>query len=110
MRWERGRRSKNVIDRRGSSPRRRRGKTMGGGLGMVVLVLVALYFGVDPRMVMDMGGGLDSPGPTTQEQAPRSAAENELADFVTVILADTEDVWHEIFRENGWQYLSLIHI
>ena len=54
MRWERGRRSKNVIDRRGSSPRRRRGRTMGSGLGMVVLVLVALYFGVDPRMVMDM--------------------------------------------------------
>ena len=104
MRWERGRRSTNVIDRRGSSPRRRGGRMMGGGLGMVVLVLVARYFGVDPRMVVDMGGRLSTPGTTIQQQAPRSAAENELADFVTVILADTEDVWHDIFRQNGWQY------
>ena len=104
MRWERGRRSKNVIDRRGSAPRRRGGKMMGGGLGMLVLLLVALFFGVDPRMVMDMGGGISPPAGTPTQQAPRSTQENELAEFVKVILADTEDVWHGIFQQNGWQY------
>ena len=59
MRWQRGRRSRNVEVRRG---RRRRGGVVGGGIGTIVIVLVALYFGVDPTMLLQ---GLESTGLST---------------------------------------------
>ena len=99
MRWQKGRRSGNVIDRRGS-PRRR--KAAGGGLGLLAIAVVAMLFGVDPRLVLEIGSQLDS-GPV-QQSAPRSAEEDRLAEFVQVILADTEDTWHELFRQRGQQY------
>jgi predicted metalloprotease len=68
MRWQKGRRSGNVIDRRGS-PRRR--KAAGGGLGLLAIAVVAMLFGVDPRLVLEIGSQLDS-GPV-QQSAPRSA-------------------------------------
>lgn len=100
MRWESGRRSDNVEDRRGI--RISRG-VAGGGLGTIVLVLVALYLGVDPSTVMDIiptGGGTS----VEQPAEPRPAAENVLADFVSVVLADTEDAWGAIFRAGGRVY------
>jgi predicted metalloprotease len=99
MRWQKGRRSGNVLDRRGSSKGR---KAAGGGLGIIVIALVAMFFGIDPRMVMEIGGGLD--GGTTQQSIPRSAEENKLAEFVQVILADTEDTWNTIFKQRGGEY------
>ncbi|HEY6000824.1 MAG TPA: neutral zinc metallopeptidase [bacterium] len=100
MRWESGRRSDNVEDRRGL----RIGRGIaGGGLGTIVIVLVALYLGVDPSTIVNMvptGGGTA----VEQRAEPRPAAENALAEFVSVVLASTEDTWGAVFREGGRSY------
>ena len=90
MRWTTGRRSTNIEDRRG------RGVpvAVGGGLGTIVLLLLALYFGVDPSIVLQG----DTPSAPVQEEATSSSpGADPLRDFVSVVLADTEDVWREIF-------------
>jgi predicted metalloprotease len=103
MRWEKGRRSSNVEDRRGM--RVSRGKTMGGGIGTLIIVLVALYFGVDPSIILQQAPtGLD---PTVQTRpAARSPEEEQLAEFVSVVLADTEDTWHALFQDSGQTYVE----
>jgi len=100
MRIEDGRESSNVEDRRGGG----RSFGVGGrsiGIGTVLLALVAMYFGVDPSVVLQ---GTTS-GPT-QEQGPAKAppADDSAARFVSQVLADTEDTWRELFRRNGMQY------
>lgn len=101
MRWRGGRRSAHVEDRRGMRVSRR---ATGGGLGVIVVVLVALYFGVDPSIFLNQGaltgGGTAGPG-LSRSPTP---AEDELADFVSVVLADTEDTWGELFRDMGRSY------
>ncbi|MBK8978265.1 MAG: neutral zinc metallopeptidase [Planctomycetes bacterium] len=88
MRWERARRSENVEDRRGARPRR--GAALGGG-GLLVVVL-ALVFGIDPGMLRGLGSdGGAATGDETQYRA--SPEEQQLADFVSHVLGDTEDVW-----------------
>jgi len=99
MRWERGRRSDNIEDRRGMrvSPR-----VAGGGLGVIVLVLVAMFLGVDPRMLTQMMPAEQS---VSQQQAEgQTARRDPLEDFVSVVLADTEDVWSDLFQRGGEQY------
>ena len=101
MRWGDGRRSDNVEDRRGMPGP---GRMIGGGLGTVLLVLVALYFGVDPSIIFNQGG---LPLPDTQESAaPHSASpeEQRQADFVSVVLGDTEDTWRALFKRSGQEY------
>lgn len=100
MRWQKGRRSKNVLDRRGAS---RGKKVAGGGIGMIAIALIAMFFGVDPRMVMEIGGGLGG-GNSAQQPAQRSPEEDKLAEFVQVVLADTEDTWNQAFEQRGMQY------
>lgn len=101
MRWKSGRRSQNVEDRRGLRISRR--GIAGGGIGTVVFVLVALYLGVDPGVILQgLPPGEMSP-PSRQQYQP-SPREQELADFTSVMLADTEDTWHEIFRRSGEKY------
>ncbi len=99
MKWRRGRRSQNVEDRRGT--RISRG-AKGGGLGVIVVVLVAMYFGVDPSIVLQSVGGTGR-GVAEAPHQP-SSAEQELADFVSVVLADTEDTWRELFGQAGGRY------
>lgn len=77
------------------------GRTGGGGLSTII-ILVILFFGlraigIDPLDVMVEP---QSGGQTTQ----RSAASDEMSRFVSVVLAETEDVWHEIFRSQGATY------
>lgn len=73
----------------------------GGGIGLVVVVLAALYFGIDPAVLLQ-GGPVGTVDQGTSR--PLSAEENELADFVSVVLADTEDSWNAIFAANGGRY------
>ena len=102
MRWESGRRSDNVEDRRGM---RVPGGIAGGGIGIVVIALVAMFFGVDPRLILEGAGQLGGT-PVQEQAAPPDPAQDRLKDFVSVVLADTEDTWTEIFRRGGSQYAA----
>lgn len=97
MRWRGRRASANVEDRRFSG----KGGLVTGGIGTVLLVLALMYMGVDPQVLME-SGVIDQGG--TRDPAAISPAEQEAAEFVSVILADTEDVWHELFRQQGDEY------
>jgi hypothetical protein len=99
MRWKGGRRSTNVQDRRGAPVGR--GMKLGGGTILIALVAM-LLLGQNPLSLLEqlMGGAVQQPA----SQAPRAAGEDEAADFVSVILASTEDVWGEIFAQSGQQY------
>lgn len=101
MRWKTGRRSSNVEDRRG---RRVPGGAKGGGIGIILLALVGMYFGIDPSVILN--SNLLNEGGTSTQQTERVAnpAEDRLADFTSVVLADTEDTWDAIFREGGGVY------
>src|SRR5882762_6726942 len=97
MRWTGGRRSDNIEDRRGMG-----GGTLiaGGGIGSVVLVLLALFFGFDPGAILQT----DQPGVSTTQAPSGSPAHDDEREFVSVVLADTEDTWHELFQKMGRQY------
>src|SRR5262249_37648544 len=91
MRWQVGRGSDNIEDQRGAPLGR--GAAVGGGIGTLVLVLLAMYFGVDPSVILqstDPGGSTSAP---RVQQQQRAAGDAQLKDFVSVILADTEDTW-----------------
>ena len=99
MKWQGGRRSRNIEDRRGA----RSPKLLGGGIGTIALVLVALYFGIDPAPLLQQtqSGAASSTGtrPTAQD------LENDpLADMVSVVIADTEAVWRALFAAQGRRY------
>jgi predicted metalloprotease len=100
MRWLGERQSDNVEDRRGLSG----GKmAVGGGLGTLVIIVIALLLGADPqRLFEQLPNGASPPG--VQSSRPASANEEELKQFVSVVLAKTEDVWQEVFQKNGRQY------
>ncbi len=100
MRWRAGRRSSNIEDRRGVRLSR---KAKGGGIGVLLIALVAMYFGIDPSFILQQNAETSRTSVEQTEYVP-TAAENELADFVSVVLADTEDTWGTIFREGGGQY------
>ncbi|MDT7688120.1 MAG: uncharacterized protein QOJ70_2761 [Acidobacteriota bacterium] len=99
------RESGNVEDRRGIG---RGGLAVGGGLGTVVIVVLALLFGVDPSQLLNGGGGTDpngQPAPVSRPGGPAGQQqEDEESRFVKRVLATTEDVWSEIFQRNGSQY------
>ena len=104
MRWQDQRRSNNVDDRRGS---RISGPVKGGGIGLLLLALVGMYFGIDPSTIMNIGGAVQQQtGAGKQQTGPvqENAVERERRDFVSVVLADTEDNWNAIFRRSNKQY------
>lgn len=100
MRWRDRRQSDNIEDRRGMTG----GKVaIGGGLGTIVILLVALLFGADPRQLLEQLPAGD-PSAGTQTARPVNPEEEELKQFTAVVLAETEDVWNEVLRQNGRQY------
>jgi predicted metalloprotease len=102
MRLEDGRESGNVEDRRGIG--RRPGRIVaGGGIGTVVLVVLALLLGVDPGVILS--GGAPAPPAMEREALPgRPAGDDAAARFVARVLAETEDVWNPVFASIGRNY------
>lgn len=77
---------------------------MGGGMG-ILLLLVVILLGGDPIQLLGMLGGSGPPAQQQTRQQPQSPpAFDEEAQFVSSVLADTEDTWHSIFRHAGYQY------
>lgn len=108
MRLDNGRQSDNVEDRRGDAGGSPSFIGRGSiGIGTIVLALVAMYFGVDPRVVLNMASGV-APTTTSAPQGPAHAppADDAQAKFVSTVLADTEDTWSELFRNAGGQYVD----
>jgi uncharacterized protein len=102
MRWRDGRRSDNVEDQRGRGVSR---GVIGGGIGLIIIVAIGLLSGADPLTILsavigESGGSFDGLTPP----ATLTAADNESADFVSVVLADTEDTWLVIFQQQGRIY------
>ncbi len=103
MRWKSGRRSGNVEDRRGMTPQ----KAVGGGLGILVIAIIAMLFGVDPTEILNMLNDTQvqqNQSETSTSQTRQAAPKDELSDFISVVLADTEDTWHELFRQMDRTY------
>jgi predicted metalloprotease len=131
MLWRGGRRSDNVEDERGAGGGigggiggggfrgggfGGGGLRIGGGLGLVAVVVIALLFGVDPSALLQdlSNGGGDTSNQSAPDTSPQRSDQaqldgnggntDEMKDFVSSVLASTEDTWSEIFQQNGRQY------
>ena len=103
MKWQGNRESNNIEDRRASGGSRRVGGR-GIGLGTIVIALIGGWlFGINPLTLLSMLGG-GAPISQQEQVAPPSPADDQLARFVSVVLADTEDVWTELFARSGATY------
>ena len=97
MRWIGRRQSTNVEDRRSSAPK----KVVGGGCGTIIIILIIWMLGGNPlEFLSNTQVGEQSSVASYQG----TAQENELAQFVSVVLGDTEDVWNLLFRQAGKRY------
>lgn len=101
MRWKSGRRSDNVEDRRGQRAPMGRGIKIGGGTAIIAL-LFALLLGQDPTGILQQM----NQGQSAQVPTQANAAQDEAAEFVSVVLADTEDTWNQLFRAAGSRYIE----
>ena len=100
MRLDDERESSNVEDRRGSSG----GMHLGGksiGIGTIVMALVAMYFGVDPSLVMNIGQGMSQNEAVEAKPIPKDDPD---AVFVAKVLGSTETTWDKIFQSAGQRY------
>ncbi len=99
MRWRTGRRSSNIEDRRSGVG----GPAKVGGMGLIVMLLVAWLMGADVMQLLGMAGSnlIGGAGMGTSEQ---TAAQQEDAEFVSAVVAQTEDVWNPLFAAAGGKY------
>lgn len=105
MKWEGNRQSKNVEDRRSSGG----APVLGGrniGIGTIVVALLGGWLlGVNPLTLLGvLSGGGEAPVAQRQGPAPGPAANDTMGQFVSTVLADTEDVWGKLFRQEGATY------
>jgi predicted metalloprotease len=112
MRWRGRRGSSNIEDRRGGAggsggfgipgggmrvPGRGASRAGFGGIGfLIIIVVVSMLLGVNPLTLIE---GMDDGVPTQQSPAPAPPQNDEMAQFVSVVLADTEDTWSKVFRK-----------
>ncbi len=96
MKWQGRQGSGNVEDRRGMSPRR---MVAGGGIGTIIILLIVLLLGGDPSQLLE-----SLPMTSGTEQVTTSVEEDQMAQFVSVVLKDTETVWGKIFDESNSTY------
>ncbi|HEY2786859.1 MAG TPA: neutral zinc metallopeptidase [Fimbriiglobus sp.] len=97
MEWEGKETSDNVEDTRGM---KRTGLIAGGGIGAIVIGLLAAYFGIDPKQAQQLANGLAGQGRGGQEQA---AIDDKTSEFSKTIMGMTEKVWTEEFKKNGYR-------
>ena len=100
------RESGNVEDRRGMGFGRG-GMAVGGGCGTLIVIILALIFGVDPSQFLSGGGPAEGPPPAERPGgAPgqQQQQSDEDSRFIRKVLTTTEDVWNDIFRRNGSDY------
>lgn len=97
MKWQGRRGSNNIEDRRASGGTRRAGGV--GGVGAIVLLLAGWYFGVDVSGFIGDGGGAVG----SSQQTEMTPQDEQAAEFVSVTLADTEEVWADVFRNQVGQ-------
>jgi uncharacterized protein len=114
MRWQLGRRSQNIEDRRGLSPTRgfplprgipmSRGVRRGGlgGIGLIIFVLIALFLGIDPSLLLQTDTVTEVP--YTEAPGTQPPADDEMAQFVATVLGYTEDTWAALFKQMGRDY------
>jgi predicted metalloprotease len=96
MQWRGRRQSTNIEDRRGGGMARPAGF---GGIGLLIVVLLGLFFGVDLTPLMQGGGVVTTEAPTGP-----NAIDDEAEAFVSVVLAENEDVWGALFQQSNLQY------
>lgn len=102
MLWKGRRASSNVEDMRG---RGGGGKIVGGGIGALIIGVIIYFLGGDPSAILNQGG---SSRPQTAEEKAKS---DEAANFVSIVFADTEDVWNKLFPEMGREYqMPTLHL
>ncbi len=97
MRWRGRRGSSNVEDRRGIPVK----GAVGGGVGMVAMVVIAMLFGVDPSALLQSGAA--GPG-ATQQSGEMGVPQDEAGEFASVVLGDTDETWNRIFAAAGSDY------
>jgi hypothetical protein len=97
MDWKGRRKSTNVEDRRGVSS----GKMVGGGIGTIIIIIIVALLGGNPADVIE---NLQPAAPGIEESYEGTAQEEEMVAFVSVVLAETETVWEELFKNEGWIY------
>jgi predicted metalloprotease len=101
MKWRGRRQSENVVDRRGVSGR----KVAGGGIGILLIALVIGLLGGDPRQFMQQAQQQQRQAGVQQDAGgPLSELDKERGEFVATVLADSETVWTDIFRQNDLTY------
>ena len=103
MKWRNRRVSRNVEDRRSESGL---GAKKIGGLGVVVITLASMYFGINPKLIMGLleGTGMTGSTPTQNSNYSPTPEQQQLAQFTGVVLADTEDAWNGLLKEAGIRY------
>lgn len=102
MRWEKLRRSQNVEDRRGQRASRRPAAA-GGGFGLILILILAFVFKVNPlELLSQSGGSLGQQQSQTPQQT--SAESDEMAAYVSAVLGSTEEEWSQIFAQYNLQY------
>src|SRR5688572_6637373 len=100
MRWQTGRRSTNVEDRRGMPVG---GGLKIGGVGILLALIIGWLTGANPLEIL-MLLSQQQPGAVSDQPAPAPTSGDPETDMVSAVLADTEDTWSEIFRSSGRQY------
>jgi uncharacterized protein len=105
MKWEGRRQSTNMEDRRGMGTG---GKVMaGGGLIGVLFLIIQLFMGGDnAQLIQELQNQVQQQQTETDAGEPLSAEDQKMGEYVATVLADTEDVWHRIFEENGMTYVE----
>lgn len=105
MKWEGRRQSSNMEDRRGMGTG---GKVLaGGGLIGVVFLIIQMFMGGDnAQLIQELQNQVQQQQSSGGDTQPLTEEENKMGQFVATVLADTEDVWHKIFEENGMTYIE----